>query len=183
MRLLAFEPDYPLAEYKSDGVRLAEVVDAAAPWEETTGISAAGVPDPRLSALRVPLDAWVSESEAKVKAVAVAGGIEEAIGAIGLSGPVSVRALTAQEAMARLAFAGASAGAHGRRRGAAIGRSAAWFALAGLAGLEWPPEPGDLERAIDAMEFAEWDGHPGWTMRLAITVEDTTMAVVATEAD
>ena len=56
------------------------------------------------------------------------------------------------------------------RRGAALGRFDAWWAAAGLVGLDWPPDPAELGARIDQLSWWVWDdGMPatGWTLRLA----------------
>ena len=75
--------------------------------------------------------------------------------------------------MAWLAWAGASGGAHGRRRGAAIGRFGAWWTVAALADLadEWPAEPDEIGEALASLDWYWWDaGEPrlGWELQLAV---------------
>jgi hypothetical protein len=77
--------------------------------------------------------------------------------------------LTPAQALARMAWAAASGGAYGVRRGAALGRFDAWWAAAALAGLEWPPDPDELGRALERLGWWCWDdGMPasGWHLRL-----------------
>src|SRR5437660_1564984 len=134
---------------------------------------------PALDALREPVDAWATESEGRVKAVAVRGDVEDALGALRVGGEARARALSAAEAMALMASAGATAGAHGRRRGAAQGRFAAWVAVTGIAGLTWPPEPSRLEDALDGVRFLEWDDGtlPAWRLRLLVGAGGWTFAL------
>jgi hypothetical protein len=94
--------------------------------------------------------------------------------------------VTPASAMARMAWAAASGGAHGVRRGAALGRFDAWWAAAALAGLDWPPDPDALGAAIDRLSWWVWDdGMPGtgWILRLAATdpAEGWTAALDATD--
>jgi hypothetical protein len=72
-----------------------------------------------------------------------------------------------------LAWAGASGGAHGRRRGAAIGRFGAWWTVAALADLteEWPVEADRIGEALSSLDWFWWDdGGPnlGWALQLAV---------------
>jgi hypothetical protein len=88
--------------------------------------------------------------------------------------------------MARMAWAAASGGAHGVRRGAALGRFDAWWAAAALTGLDWPPDPDTLGAAIDRLAWWVWDdGLPGtgWILRLAAAdpTEGWTAALDATD--
>ncbi len=76
-------------------------------------------------------------------------------------------------AMAWLAWAGAGGGAHGRRRGAAIGRFGAWWTVAALTDLAdaWPVEHDEIGDALTALEWFWWDaGEPrlGWELQLAV---------------
>ena len=75
--------------------------------------------------------------------------------------------------MAAMAWAAASGGAHGRRRGMAAGRFGAWWTLAALTGLadDWPVPPNELGRAGRELRFFRWDpgGPPlGWSLDLAV---------------
>ena len=77
--------------------------------------------------------------------------------------------------MAWLAWAGASGGGHGRRRGAALGRFGAWWTVAALAGVldEWPVEPDRMGAAVAELRWWWWDRgsvRTGWS--LDVLVED-----------
>ena len=79
-----------------------------------------------------------------------------------------------------MAWAGASGGAHGRRRGMAYGRFGAWWATAAVAGLadDWPLSADEIGEAAAELRWVAWDaGEPqtGWTLRLA--VEDPAFGV------
>ena len=83
--------------------------------------------------------------------------------------PVSVA-----DAVALLAWAAASGGARGRRRGAATGRFEAWWVLATLTAQDddWPVDPG---AAAADLRWWMWepgahagDVEPGWVCRLAV---------------
>ena len=80
--------------------------------------------------------------------------------------------ITPSLAMAWLAWAGASGGAHGRRRGAAIGRFGAWWTVAALtdAADAWPVEPDVIGELVASLQWYWWDaGEPrlGWELQLA----------------
>jgi hypothetical protein len=89
-----------------------------------------------------------------------------------------VAEITSGDAIALLAWAGASGGAHGRRRGAAIGRFGVWWLLAAITDLadDWPPSPDALGDAVGSLRWWAWDAHEpdgGWRVRLvASSVED-----------
>src|SRR5437763_1196292 len=128
---------------------------------------------------------WVTGSSGRAEAAVVEGGVAGAIGNLGarsfLIGEIQPR-----EALALMAWAAASGGAHGRRRGAAAGRSAAWWAVAELSGLDWPPDPDELAREIGRLRWYRWEPHEmtvplpgalrgasvGWNLHLAVEDPD-----------
>ena len=96
-----------------------------------------------------------------------------AIGA--LDGPeVRLVEIEVADALAWLGWAGASGGAHGRRRGAAAGRLDAWMVLAELVelGEVWPLDPDELGERSRRLRWYGWDavgiGPTGWVFRVAV---------------
>ena len=188
-RLEAWEPAYPVATYRAEGgdFPAPPAPTLPAPEEAEPGET---VDDPE--ACRALLDlaaAWVTESNGRAAAVAVTGDASAAVAALG---PRHVRRaeVTGADALALMAWAGASGGAHGRRRGMAPGRFAAWWAVVSLAGRldDWPLPPDEVGAALTRLRWYRWDaGEPetGWVLRLA--VEDVergrAWAVAATDAD
>jgi hypothetical protein len=70
-----------------------------------------------------------------------------------------------------LAWAGASGGAHGRRRGGAMGRYSTWWLLAAFADLtdEWPVAParlGDYAESLEWYWFDDGIAPSGWNLNL-----------------
>jgi hypothetical protein len=115
------------------------------------------------------VEVWTAESGGSARAVVVRGGPAEAVATLGY-GDHRLGRIPPSAAMARMAWAAASGGAHGVRRGAALGRFDAWWAAAGLAGLDWPPDPAALGRELQGLAWWVWDdGMPanGWVLRLA----------------
>jgi hypothetical protein len=168
--LAAWEPAYALATYRSDE---REVPDPGA--EPVTMVAGRADPGPVLDrpdatrALTDLVEVWTSESGGEARAVVVEGGPAEAVAALGHPEHRLGR-ISGAAAMARMAWAAASGGGHGVRRGAALGRFDAWWAAAGLVGLDWPPDPAELGARIDQLSWWVWDdGMPatGWTLRLA----------------
>ena len=92
--------------------------------------------------------------------------------------PAWPRSMPPTHAVAAMAWAAASGGAHGRRRGMAPGRFAAWWTVAALAGLldDWPLAPADARRRRPrGLRWYRWDaGAPdtGWALRLAVEDPD-----------
>ena len=171
--LVDWEPLYPLATYKPDKVEAPSpppptVTDIELP----TDISS--IDDPQSEgALFDLISPWVTESNGRCETSIVEGSARHAIRGLGL-GQARVGLMSSDEALAWMAWAGASGGAHGRRRGAAAGRYGAWWAVATLCDLDWPPDPLAMGAALQSLDF-HWfdDGSPGtgWELRLAI--EDT----------
>ena len=84
-----------------------------------------------------------------------------------------VAEVEAGEAMAWMAWAAASGGAHGRRPGLAHGRFAAWWAVASLLGIrdDWPLDPEDLGSAASELRWFLWDAYEpvtGWQLQVAV---------------
>lgn len=177
-RLQDWEPTYALATYRDDGV------DVPTPRRP-----AGGAPVPRIAAatntataddpvvtdaLRALVRTWCADSEGQAAVRALTGNAEAAIAAL-TTGHATAEELTPGEALAAMAWAAASGGAHGRRRGAAAGRTDAWWAAAALCGLEetWPVDPAELGEAMAELRWLGWRDGPvttGW--RLCLAVED-----------
>jgi hypothetical protein len=169
-----WEPRYPVAEYRADGVAMPEDdavdmvwVDLPTPLEPVTAVADDEAADGLLSVVAH----WVEESTGRAEAVTVEG---TALTAVRLLGPHRVRCaeIDLRRAMALMAWAGASGGAQGRRRGTPVGRAAAWWALASLLGMddEWPPDPHALGREAGSLRWVEWDPGErvgGWSFYLA----------------
>jgi len=94
----------------------------------------------------------VNDKQPRAEAVAVDG---DAVGALAALGARHGRIAEVDlgHALAAMAWTGANGGAHGRRRGMAAGRFAAWWALAALTGLDVVSDPRLRER-----HFGQWQG-------------------------
>ncbi len=172
--LMPWEPAYPVATYKKDRVE--------APSPPIPPTRPAELPqvwelleDPHsTAALGDLVEPWTDESNGRSQTVAVEGSHLAAVSALGMS-EARIARLDAAQGLAWMAWAAASGGGHGRRRGAAAGRYLAWWALASLADLDWPVEPSALGRAVEGITW-HWfdDGSPdtGWVLRLAISQPD-----------
>jgi hypothetical protein len=172
LALADWEPAYPLAEYDVDG--------ASFPLAEVSGFEPVTLgPAARLAedhaTVRALLDlctAWTTESNGRAEAVAVHGDVRAAVATLGWS-EARMAEITPQQGVAGLAWAAASGGAHGRRRGMARGRFAAWWVAAALGGLleDFPPDPSELGDAIGELRWWAWeedDGQTPWSCRLAV---------------
>lgn len=186
----AWEPAYLVAGYSDDGLvedspRLPHPIDHAEP----------GAVDPiddadTIRAFRRLVEPWTSQSNGKASVCVVEGGTDDALGALGVDG-VRTTAMAHVDALAWLAWAGASGGAHGKRRGAATGRAEAWWFLATFTGLadEWPCDPDELGDVVCSLEYTLFthDRAPtgGWGLHLVIEdpEEGLSVAMSATDVD
>ena len=179
----AWEPAYLLATYTPYEVELPgpPPMPLAPVATEGTGEP---VEDPEVEdALRAVVEPWVVASNGAVALCTVYGGAEDAVAALGHR-EVAWLDVGAADALLRLAWAGASGGAHGRRRGAAAGRFSAWWALAALADLtggnrDWPPPIDELGEAAASLRWAVWappGPRLGWSLHLAVEDPDDGLA-------
>jgi hypothetical protein len=166
--LQQWEPSYPVATYRPDKadfpppelptLTVAEL--PLAPYESTTDADEA-------LALRALVATWLTDSNGRAAAVAVEGSALTAIATLGGT-HARVAEVTVADAMAHMAWAGASGGAAGRRRGMAWGRFLAWECAAELAGVDIEDDVGG---AADELRWFVWDtgtADTGWSLRLAV---------------
>lgn len=187
LRIEPWEPTYPTIRYFPDRIEapspglppmpVADLPEAGDPVDDPDG--------PR--ALLSLVEHWVEESSGRAQAACVEGQAASAIAALGVrrGGLVEV---DPDLALAHMSWASASGAAHAHRRGTAAGRFSAWWVAAELAGLEWPPEPGELGRAAAGMRWYLWsDAGPdtGWALRVAVEspAEGLAWAVSAVDAE
>ncbi len=170
LRLLDWEPSYVLATFRSD-----EADFDAPPIPEMTEVNLpeAGedVSDDESVEALVDIGAvWSQQSNGSAAAASVGGTAEQAIAALGHD-RCALAGATAADAFARIAWAGASGGAYGRRRGGPIGRFIAWWLGAALADLAWPVDSEDLEQAVRDLRWVLWEPPGftgGWTACIAV---------------
>ena len=173
LQLAPWEPSYPVAEYGPDEASFPlPVIEGFADLGTARPARAAHDPE-TLRALLELASPWTADSEGRAEAMAVHGDAAAAVRALVADGPVRMANISPQEAMVRMAWTAASGGLHGRRRGMATGRFAAWWAASALTGLleDFPPDPTELGDALGELEWWAWDlGGPdlGWSCRIAI---------------
>ncbi len=183
-----WEPSYELATYTDDGVDF-PAPDLPRPIEFQEAEEAVIIDDPdTVGAFRRLVEPWTAHSNGQATAVVAEGTISEALGALGLQ-QARVAPLTAQEGLSFLAWAGASGGAYGKRRGVAGGRSEAWWFLASFTGMldDWPCEPQEFGEIVTSLQFSTFDDgldNAGWSIRLMIEdpQEGLVVAVRATDS-
>jgi hypothetical protein len=184
--LAEWEPAYPLASYRADEVEVPDPGADPVPMAAGTGQPGAALDRPGLvRALTGLVEVWTSESGGTARAVVVRGGPAEAVAALNFPTHRLGR-VTPPAALARMAWAAASGGAHGVRRGAALGRFDAWWAAASLAGLAWPADPDELGAAVARLSWWVWDdGLPGtgWILRLVAADDEAGWAAALDATD
>ena len=187
--LQPWEPAYPVATYHAEryeapppNLQPVEPVQLPEPGREEA--------DPDVTvALADLVRTWTTESNGRAEAIAVVGDAPAALATLGLA-TARMAEISLADAMAAMAWAAASGGAHGRRRGMAAGRFGAWWALAALTGLadDWPVPPRELGRAGRELRWFLWDpGAPqvGWSLNLAVDdpVDSVAWALTANDLD
>jgi hypothetical protein len=186
LALQTLEPGYQVATFHADK---ADFPAPARPALSVRALPPAGSlveDDESVEALLSLARPWAEQSNGRVKAVVVEGGATRAIAALGRAEAL-VAEIDGGTALAWMAWAGASGGAYGRRRGGAAGRLAAWWAAAAVAGLEWPMPPEALGDLVARMGWLVWEPPEfnfGWGLHLAGEVpgENLGFAVEAMDA-
>lgn len=172
LSLEPWEPRYALATYRPD---TADFPTPSLPDLEPAELPAAPEVEAADEAVTALLDLtrpWTRSSNGRADAVAVPGDAAAAISALGPPAARIARVDPA-DAVAWMAWAAASGGAHGGRPGAAAGRFAAWWTAGALAGLldDWPPSSSVLGDAIGGLRWYLWDAAEpltGWALHLAV---------------
>jgi hypothetical protein len=166
----SWEPPYPAAVYRSDGVDFPEGDRTEMAWEDLPDAGARLDEDGGVDALLELIKPWWDESSGHADAVHVAGDARSAIRALGPS-RARVAEVSFQEALAAMVYAAASGGAYGSRRGTPRARALAWWAVGQLLGYEdHPEEPDALAEGADLTWYL-WDPGDrvgGWALHLAV---------------
>lgn len=179
LELAPWEPDYALATYSDAGAEfpMPELPDR---WHDVDPVPAEMLDDDVDLSVRQLVEPWLTGSNGHADVTCVEGDVAHALGALGLR-RARVVELDAATALAWLAWAGASGGAHGRRRGAAAGRFGAWWTLATLGDLadDWPVPPDELGALAAELRWYRWDAYEpamGWQLQLAVEDPDERVA-------
>ena len=188
IELQDWEPRYEPAGYDDDGVDDPQP-DLPVCAEELECVDADPLDDPETAnAFRILMEPWTSQSNGAAACAVAEGGAADALGALGVR-----ECLVAQvdhlTALSLLAWAGASGGAHGRRRGLATGRSNAWWFLGVLTGVheDWPCDPDEFGDILVGLEWWLWQPvnqqQSGWNMNLVVTDGDDGVSCAVTAHD
>jgi hypothetical protein len=191
--LQPFEPDYVLPEYRAaerlDGALPDPAEDPEADWHvlscDGAGTSDTGTPntggsvDRLLRALEDVVAPWTAQSGGEVQMAAVRGSATQASCAVigADAGAVRCGEIDVATLLGVLAFAGASGGVHGRRRGGAAGRALAWWVARCATGLdrETTVEPEELEFRLEDLERLAFriPGEATWRLELALATRSS----------
>lgn len=170
LALQPWEPSYPVAAYKPYTAEFGNV--PLPPMTEIELPPAAPRVDDDPDAVRALVELvtpWTTQSSGQVAVAAVDGDSRGAVATLVEPGcAVRWADVDLAHALALMAWTAASGGAHGRRRGMASGRFAAWWAAAALADAldDWP----HIGEAIAELRWHRWERlepSTGWALRLA----------------
>ncbi len=183
-----WEPDYPVSNYTDAGAEHPDPPTSGELHTATATRNGKLVDDDATElAVRQLIEAWTTASTGRAEVACVEGSGLDAVGALGIRSARLVE-IPASEAMARIAWAGASGAAHGRRRGMAIGRFSMWWLLGAIGDLheQWPPTNDEIEELLANLRWFRWDAHEpegGWRLQLLIedTAEGLAWAINATD--
>jgi hypothetical protein len=172
--LLPVESNYALAEYHDNEAKFpTPAIPEMGSAIDVPASSARVVLDSDVStAIHQLVDAWTTQSNGELRISCVEGSVLDALASLEVQ-EARLSLLTSGEALAWLAWAGASGGAHGRRRGNALGRDAAWWTVAALTGKtsNWPLSDEESITAVNSLQWFWWDANEtttGWNVRLCI---------------
>lgn len=187
VRIQSWEPSYPTAKYTSDRATFPDdIFDIEMTWTDL-GEPIEAQPDDEVSdALLALVQPWWEDSQGKAEVVTVDGTIEDAIRVLGPH-RVRIADVSLHTALEAMAWAGASGGGHGRRRGTPVGRAGAWWVLLELLGYDDVPEdPSGLGEEADGIRWALWDPGDrvgGWNLHIGIEDPDDGIAWVLSAVD
>ncbi len=167
-----WEPRYPVAQYRPDRATFPDdIFDLPMEWVDLPDPVDPLPDDSVCEALTDLVRPWWEDSLGKAEAVTVEGTIEQAIRSLG---PHRVRATAVSTATAleAMTWAGASGGAHGRRRGTPTGRASAWWVLLEVLGYdEVPEDPGVIGEEAADLRWILWDPGDrvgGWNLHIGV---------------
>ena len=172
--LLTLENNYALAEYQdNDATFLTPAIPQLNSVITIAASSAHIVHDPEVfTAIHQLADTWTTQSNGVFAFNCVDGSVLDALSSLNIH-EAQLSLLTPGEALSWLTWAGASGGAHGRRRGNALGRDAAWWTIAALTEntTRWPLSNSELIDAANVLQWFWWDDNTtttGWKVQLCI---------------
>jgi hypothetical protein len=157
VELLSFEPTYCLAKYHKHSIEVTEPWDPRQPMALVQSRPTDELDEPELTeALLELVTPWLTESNGIARAVVVEGDAVAAVSCL-TGDEFRIGPLTTEEALQRMAWAASSGGAHGRRRGAALGRFTSLYTGALITDLAWPPTFDELGDGLGELNFCRWE--------------------------
>jgi hypothetical protein len=172
--LLSVEANYALAEYHDNDAKFpTPAIPEMGSAISVPASTATVIQDSDAStAFHQLVDAWTTQSNGELQTSCVEGSVLDALAALNIH-EARLSLLTSGEALAWLAWAGANGGAHGRRRGNALGRDAAWWTIAALTEktFHWPISRDELEVVTNSLQWFWWDANEpttGWNVQLCV---------------
>ena len=185
LSVMSWEPAYATAVYRVDGADFPQNPGPSLEWVTLPPSGRPAEEDDAVHALLDLVRPWSDESSGRAVAVAVEGNALEAVAALGPR-RARVSEATLEQALAAMAWAGASGGAFGRRRGGPVGRSGAWWVLTALLGYDEPPTEREWGTEGRDLEWVLWDPGDqvgGWSLHLAIADPDDGLAWAMSAVD
>ncbi len=175
----SWEASYPPAVYRPDGADFPTPPPVPMEPLELAG-DREGLDDVESEdALYELVRPWVDQSNGAAGVTAIKGTAEAAIHALGTDTAIGAEVALAT-AVSHMAWAAASGGAYGTRRGSPVGRSHAWFAAATLLDVG----PHELSSFTNTGRWLLW-GHPrqasGWQLGVAAEHDGLAWALYATD--
>lgn len=156
LKLLDVEPAYRVATFHRDHVEVQEPSHFG-PWETSTPSPGEIVGDEELEeALLDLVRPWFEESTGTAEVRVIDGDLRQAIGSLG-SHEVAAAEIGFSQALELMAWAAAGGGVFGRRRGAAYGRFAGWWAVCQMCDLPWPPQAEEFSDRGSKLEWLAFD--------------------------
>ncbi len=184
--LQPWEPAYQTTEYLATEAKSPAPVVNVLSLTKVAASEAEFLTDDAVTALSALVRVWLDESNGSMDVCAVAGGLPEVVAGLSFLA-LDVAHISFQDALALMAWAGASGGAQGRRNGMTAGRSKAWWAVAALvdAADVWPVPPDDLGKRGEELQWYTWSPNAGdaWGLRLIAVdpVDEATFAIEASD--
>lgn len=172
-----WEPSYAFATYDDDGVHAPPPEPRIETWQTVDAAPGPRLNDATVDAFRQMMTPWTAQSNGTATAAVAEGGAHDAVAALG-GGAARLGAVTVPDAVSLLAWAAASGGARGRRRGTASGRSEAWWLLAVFLGIDdpWPVDSDEFASLVVTLEchVLVHDEAPtaGWGLGLVLVDHD-----------
>ena len=174
--LQPWEPSYSVAIYDDDGAHhdRPTLLTPMTSLELPADAKRLDDTETQLAFAQV-VEIWTDQSNGRSEVTCVEGSAREAIAATGV-GRARTREMSSAQALDVLMWAGASGGAHGRRRGSATGRFSLWWLLSAIVDVEWSDDLSEFGRMVGQLRWFEWDSwepSTGWELRLAAECPET----------